>query len=77
MPIEQEIKKSLITPNAKTLNEVFHKKKRYFIDIYQRKYKWDKTQVETLLRDIELRFNLTERKIKYTKHIKEDVIKKY
>ena len=68
-----EVLKSLITPNAKTINDVFQKKERYFIDIYQRDYKWDKSQVETLLRDIELRFNLTDRKITDPKKIKDDV----
>ena len=74
---EQEIVTSLITPNAKTINEVFQKKERYFIDIYQRDYKWEKSQVETLLRDIELRFNLTERKVTDPKKIKEDVVSRY
>ncbi len=74
---EQEIVTSLITPNAKTINDVFLKKERYFIDIYQRDYKWDKSQVETLLRDIELRFNLTDRNVSEPKKIKDDVISRY
>lgn len=74
---EREVVTSLITPNAKTINDVFQKKERYFIDIYQRDYKWEKSQIETLLRDIELRFNLTERKITDPKKIKEDVVNRY
>ncbi|MGB7510444.1 MAG: DUF262 domain-containing protein [Pelodictyon phaeoclathratiforme] len=52
----KEIVQSLITPNAHTINKVFSEKDRYYIDIYQRDYKWQKSQVETLLWDIELRF---------------------
>jgi len=72
-----EILQSLITPNAKTINDVFQKKERYFIDKYQRDYKWEKSQVETLLKDIELRFNLTKIKVADPKKIKEDVITRY
>src|SRR5579863_3222045 len=70
----QEIVQSLITPNAQTINKVFLEKDRYFIDIYQRDYKWQKSQVETLLRDIELRFNLSKRNITDPKSIKKDVL---
>jgi len=70
----QEVVQSLITPNAHTINKVFSEKDRYYIDIYQRDYKWQKTQVETLLRDIELRFSLTKRNIKEPKNIKKDVL---
>lgn len=74
---ETEIVKSLITPNAKTISDVFQKKERYFIDIYQRDYKWNKIQVETLLKDIELRFNLTKREISEPKEIKADVVNRF
>jgi len=77
MATEQEIVTSLITPNAKTINEVFLKKERYFIDIFQRDYKWEKSQIETLLRDIELRFNLTDRIVSDPKKIKDDVVNRY
>ena len=70
----QEIVQSLITPNAQTLNKVFSEKDRYYIDIYQRDYKWQKSQIETLLRDIELRFNLGKRPITDPKNIKKDVL---
>ncbi len=77
MSTDTTIIKSLITPNGKTINDVFQKEERYYIDIYQRDYKWEKIQVETLLRDIELRFNLTKRKKIEPKKIKEDVISRF
>lgn len=70
----QEILQNLITPNAHTINKVFSEKDRYFIDIYQRDYKWQKSQVETLLRDIELRFNLSKRTTTDPKNIKKAVL---
>lgn len=73
----QEIVQSLITPNAHTINKVFSEKDRYYIDIYQRDYKWEKSQVETLLRDIELRFNLSKRKVSDPKLIKTDVLENF
>lgn len=73
----QEIVQSLITPNAHTINKVFSEKDRYYIDIYQRDYKWQKSQVETLLRDIELRFNLSKRNISDPKNIKKDVLENF
>lgn len=75
--MDKEIVQSLITPNAHTINKVFSEKDRYFIDIYQRDYKWDKTQVETLLRDIELRFNLSSRSVTDPKSIKKDVLENF
>jgi uncharacterized protein with ParB-like and HNH nuclease domain len=74
---EVDVIETLITPNAKTINDVFQKSERYFIDIYQRDYKWEKSQVETLLKDIELRFNLTERSDLDPKEIKQDVIGRF
>ncbi len=73
----QEIVQSLITPNAHTINKVFSEKDRYFIDIYQRDYKWQQNQVETLLRDIELRFNLSKRTVTEPKSIKRDVLENF
>lgn len=77
MTKETPIIESLITPSGKTINDVFQKKERYFIDIYQRDYKWDKSQVETLLKDIELRFNLTKRNNLKPQEIKADVIGRF
>lgn len=68
---------SLITPNAHTINKVFSEKERYYIDIYQRDYKWGKNQVETLLSDIELNFNLTERSVTDPKQIKTHVLESF
>jgi uncharacterized protein with ParB-like and HNH nuclease domain len=73
----QEILKGLITPNAHTISKVFSEKDRYYIDIYQRDYKWKKEQVETLLRDIELRFNMSKRTVTDPKNIKKDVIETF
>lgn len=75
--MSQEIVQSLITPYAHTINKVFSEKERYFIDIYQRDYKWDKLQVETLLRDIELLFNLFPREVSDPKLIKKNVHEKF
>lgn len=74
---ENDVVQSLITPNAHTINEVFSERERYFIDIYQRDYKWQKSQIETLLNDIELRFNINERTISDPKSIKKDVKKNF
>jgi uncharacterized protein with ParB-like and HNH nuclease domain len=50
--------KSLITPLDQTLRKVFNAQRSYFIDIYQREYKWTSEQVDTLLNDLEVRFQL-------------------
>jgi uncharacterized protein with ParB-like and HNH nuclease domain len=65
---------NLITPNAKTIRKVFSEKDRYYIDIYQRDYKWQKAQIETLLRDIELRFNMNDKKVSNINDIRKDVV---
>ena len=49
--------RSLITPHDQTLRTVFSAQRSYFIDIYQREYKWKTHHVETLLNDIEVRFS--------------------
>jgi uncharacterized protein with ParB-like and HNH nuclease domain len=48
--------RSVITPNDQFLRTVFSVPKSYFIDIYQREYKWTPENVDTLLRDIESHF---------------------
>ena len=75
--MDQTILQSLITPNAHTINKVFSEKERYYIDIYQRDYKWDKEQIETLLNDIELNFSLSTCSITDPKEIKKDVLEKF
>lgn len=66
--------KSLITPLDQTLRTVFNAQKSYFIDIYQREYKWTKEQVETLLNDIGDRFGQHRRQKTKPKDIQEDVL---
>jgi uncharacterized protein with ParB-like and HNH nuclease domain len=53
---ESNVVRSLITPHDLTLRSVFNAQKSYFIDIYQREYKWTDKQVNTLLKDVEVRF---------------------
>lgn len=77
MTTESNIIESLITPNGKTIGDVFEKQERYFIDIYQRDFKWEKSQIETLLRDIEIRFNLTNRRNLEPRKIKEDTLGRF
>lgn len=66
--------KSLITPLDQTLRTVFNAQKSYFIDIYQREYKWTKEQVETLLNDIGDRFGQHPRAKVMPRDIQEDVL---
>ena len=49
--------RNVITPNDQFLRTVFSTSKAYFIDIYQREYKWTPENVQTLLLDIETRFS--------------------
>lgn len=72
-----EQKQSLITPKDITLRDVFGKQRSYFIDIYQREYKWKDEQVKTLLNDIEARFIQHERTQTHPEDIKTDVFKRF
>ena len=56
MPLEEKTIRTVITPNDQFLRQVFSASKAYYIDIYQREYKWTKENVETLLKDIEVYF---------------------
>lgn len=69
--------KSLITPHDQTLRTVFSAQRSYYIDIYQREYKWTEDNVRTLLNDIEVRFNLFSRPKSNPKDIQEDVLDRY
>ena len=69
--------KSLITPLDQTLRTVFNAQRSYFIDIFQREYKWTQANVRTLLEDIELRFSQHERRAVKPKEIQEDVIDRF
>lgn len=68
-----DVIKSVITPNDKTLRAIFKNPKSYYIDIYQREYKWRKDNIETLLNDVEVRFNLTKRTKINAKEIQAEV----
>src|SRR5688500_5869929 len=65
--------RSVITPNEQMLRGVFQLPKPYYIDIYQREYKWKRENIETLLKDIEVRFEQHERKKVAPQDIREDV----
>ena len=65
--------RSVITPNDKFVRSVFEMSKAYLIDIYQREYRWQKENVETLLNDIEIRFSQHPRKQIDPKAIQADV----
>jgi uncharacterized protein with ParB-like and HNH nuclease domain len=69
----QSITRSVITPNDKFLRSVFSVPQSYYIDIYQRDYKWTVENVQTLLNDIEVRFGQHSRLKKEPKEIQADV----
>lgn len=69
--------KSLITPLDQTLRGVFNAQRSYFIDIYQREYKWTQENVRTLLDDIEVRFSQYDRRKANPKEIQEDVMERF
>jgi len=69
--------KSLITPHDQTLRMVFNAQRSYFIDIYQREYKWNDTQVKILLDDIEVQFSQYARGKTQPKEIQEDVLERF
>lgn len=76
MPEPQSVR-SLITPHDQTLRTVFNAQRSYFIDIYQREYKWTEDNVRTLLNDIEIRFNQYHRTKEDPKAIQEDVLERF
>lgn len=69
--------RSLIVPQDQTLRTVFGVARSYFIDIYQREYKWTDSNVQTLLNDIEMRFSRYKREKTQPKEIKEDVLERF
>lgn len=71
--MSQTIEK-LITPDDRTIDTVFNKSTSYYIDIYQREYKWQQDQVKTLLNDIQVRFDIGHMRETDPKLIKEDVL---
>lgn len=66
--------KNVITPNDKTIRSVFSNPKAYYIDIYQREYKWKEQNVRTLLNDIEVRFGQFPKKATSPQEIQSDVL---
>lgn len=74
---ETNVVRSLITPHDQTLRKVFNAQKSYFIDIYQREYKWTAENVKTLLDDIEVRFLQHDRRKTSPKEIQEDVLERF
>lgn len=56
MAIDEKTIRSVITPNDQFLRAVFSTSKAYYIDIYQREYKWTAENVKTLVDDIAIRF---------------------
>ena len=69
--------KRIITPHDQVIRTVFGASRSYFIDIYQREYRWSTANVETLLTDIDLRFSLQERGEDCPKDIQRDVLNNF
>lgn len=69
--------KSVITPNDQSIRKVFNFQRSYFIDIYQREYKWNEDQVRTLLNDLEVRFGVGKRLRSDPKEIQQEVLQSY
>jgi uncharacterized protein with ParB-like and HNH nuclease domain len=67
----------LITPHDQFIRAVFNTQRSYFIDIYQREYKWTEEQVKTLLNDLEVRFELGNRSRTAPKEIQQDVLEHF
>lgn len=74
---ELAVVKSLITPHDQTLRKVFNAQRSYFIDIYQREYRWNGEQVNTLLGDIEDRFLQHDFRKTNPRDIQEDVLERF
>jgi len=77
MADNQIITRNIVTPYDQCLRQVFSMVKPYFIDIYQREYKWEKEKVETLLKDIEVQFESNHRTKTEPKEIQDDVIQNF
>lgn len=75
-PSQSTVQK-LITPHDQFIRSVFNTQRSYYIDIYQREYKWTDVQVKTLLNDLEVRFELGQRGKTAPKEIQQDVLENY
>ncbi len=67
----------LITPHDQFIRTVFNTQRSYYIDIYQREYKWTDEQVKTLLNDLEVRFELGKRQRTVPKEIQQEVLEHF
>lgn len=67
----------LITPHDQFIRSVFNTNRSYYIDIYQREYKWTDVQVKTLLNDLEVRFELGQRTKNSPREIQQDVLENF
>ena len=67
----------LITPHDQFIRAVFNTQRSYYIDIYQREYKWTDEQVKTLLNDLEVRFELGKRGKTVPREIQQDVLENF
>ena len=67
----------LITPYDQFIRAVFNKQRSYYIDIYQREYKWTDKQVKTLLNDLEVRFEVSHRHKTVPQAIQQDVLEHF
>lgn len=76
-PAPQTTVQKLITPHDQFIRMVFNTQRSYYIDIYQREYKWTDQQVKTLLNDLEVRFLLGKRQRTAPKEIQQDVLENF
>jgi len=77
MTSEQGPIRSVITPNDQLIRDVFSKPKSYYIDIYQREYKWTKRNIDILLNDFADQFELQNRPKTHHKDIQADVLERF
>jgi len=76
LPSQSTVQK-LITPHDQFIRTVFNTQRSYYIDIYQREYKWTDQQVKTLLNDLEVRFEMGKRQRTAPKEIQQDVLEHF
>lgn len=76
-PPEITTVQKLITPHDQFIRTVFNTQRSYFIDIYQREYKWTDEQVKTLLNDLEVRFESGKRQRTAPKEIQQEVLENF
>ena len=77
LTLSQTTVQKLITPHDQFIRAVFNTQRSYYIDIYQREYKWTDAQVKTLLNDLEVRFELGKRQRTAPKEIQQDVLEHF